>query len=220
MPFSPLYLLLFLTLLGVLIALVQVGLITVMFQKLGLAPSGAFVLLFGSLFGSAINLPLFSIPARPPPLGTDFMLRGLLRTPRRRFTGRTVIAANVGGCVIPVVFSLYLLFHRPLNLSEVTIAVTLVSAASYAISRPIAGIGIGMPILVAPVTAALVAALFGNESSAPPLAYIAGTLGVLIGADLMRLKDVQTVGTPIASIGGAGTFDGIFLSGLVAVLLA
>jgi uncharacterized membrane protein len=220
MPFSPLHLLLFLALLGFLIAFIQVGLITVMFQKLGLSPSAAFVLLFGSLFGSAINLPLFSIEARLPPPGTDVMHRGLLRTSRRRFTGRTLIAANVGGCVIPVVFCLYLLFHRPLNLSAVVIAVTIVSAASYAISRPIAGIGIGMPVFVAPITAALVAALLGGEATAPPLAYIAGTLGVLIGADLMRLKDVQTIGTPMASIGGAGTFDGIFLSGLVAVLLA
>ena len=45
-------------------------------------------------------------------------------------------------------------------------------------------------------------------------------LGVLIGADLMRMKDIRRIGTPIASIGGAGTFDGIFLTGIIAVLLA
>ena len=76
-----------------------------------------------------------------------------------------------------------------------------------------------MPMLVAPLTAAITAALINPEYSAP-LAYICGTIGVLIGADLLRLKDIRKMGTPIASIGGAGTFDGIFITGIVAVLLA
>ncbi|MDR9481040.1 MAG: DUF1614 domain-containing protein, partial [Spiribacter sp.] len=42
----------------------------------------------------------------------------------------------------------------------------------------------------------------------------------LLGADLMRLGNVRGLGSPIASIGGAGTFDGVFITGIVAVLLA
>ncbi len=53
-----------------------------------------------------------------------------------------------------------------------------------------------------------------------PLAYISGSLGTLIGADLLNLDKLQGLGAPIASIGGAGTFDGIFLTGIVAVLVA
>jgi hypothetical protein len=34
------------------------------------------------------------------------------------------------------------------------------------------------------------------------------------------LPTVQGLGAPIASIGGAGTFDGIFLTGILAVLIA
>jgi uncharacterized membrane protein len=83
----------------------------------------------------------------------------------------------------------------------------------------VAGIGIGMPIFIAPLTAAIVALLINSEQSAP-LAYICGTLGVLIGADLLRLGNIRRMGVPIAAIGGAGTFDGIFLTGIVAVLLA
>ena len=55
---------------------------------------------------------------------------------------------------------------------------------------------------------------------AAPLAYIAGSLGTLIGADLLNLGKVRGLGAPVASIGGAGTFDGVFLVGIVAVLLA
>ena len=75
-----------------------------------------------------------------------------------------------------------------------------------------------MPVLIAPLTAALIAVAINIEHSAP-LAYISGTLGVLIGADLLRLKDVRQLGAPVASIGGAGTFDGIFMTGIVAALL-
>ena len=59
-----------------------------------------------------------------------------------------------------------------------------------------------------------------NLEQSAPLAYISGTLGVLIGADLLRLGDIRKLGAPFASIGGAGTFDGIFITGIVAVLLA
>ena len=61
--------------------------------------------------------------------------------------------------------------------------------------------------------------ILSREDSAP-LAYIAGSLGTLIGADLTNLDKVRGLGAPIASIGGAGTFDGIFLTGILAVLLA
>jgi uncharacterized membrane protein len=52
------------------------------------------------------------------------------------------------------------------------------------------------------------------------VAYISGTLGVLIGADLLHLRHLAALRSPVVSIGGAGTFDGIFLTGIIAVLLA
>ena len=54
---------------------------------------------------------------------------------------------------------------------------------------------------------------------AAPLAYICGPLGVLFGADLSSLDKLRGLGAPGASIGGAGTFDGVFLTGIVAALL-
>ena len=74
-------------------------------------------------------------------------------------------------------------------------------------------------VLVGPISAAIVGLVISPEHSAP-LAYISGTLGVLIGADLLHMKDISRLGTPYASIGGAGTFDGIFITGIVAALLA
>jgi uncharacterized membrane protein len=41
-----------------------------------------------------------------------------------------------------------------------------------------------------------------------------------VGADLLNLARVARLSPPIMSIGGAGTFDGVFVSGVIAVLLA
>jgi uncharacterized membrane protein len=137
----------------------------------------------------------------------------------QEFRGRTVIAVNVGGCLVPVFFSVYLMRNNPLSIDQLLLSTAIISAICYLFSRPVPGLGIGMPIFIAPLSAAIVASLISNEFSAP-LAYICGTLGVLIGADLFRLDNIRMMGTPIASIGGAGTFDGIFLTGIVAALLA
>lgn len=198
---------------------VQFGLITIAFDKLGLSQDAAFLLLVSSLAGSMLNLPLFSLRAKASTQDlAHWRFSGLLR-PQLPFTGRTLIAVNVGGCLIPLAFSVYLMRHGGLAPGDVALATMLVSLVCYLASRPLPGLGIAMPILVAPLSAALVAMLVAPEARAP-LAYVCGTLGVLIGADLLRLGDIRKLGSPLASIGGAGSFDGIFLTGIVAVLLA
>jgi len=218
-PFSLLHLLLFIFLLSLLLAIAQLGLVTFAFDKLGLSLSSALLLLGSSLLGSIINLPLFSIRAENPRPRPQLPLSGLLGNIQRPFQGRTIIAVNVGGCLIPLLFSLYLIQQHPLAWLDIIIAIGIVSLVCYLFSRPVTGLGIAMPILIAPLTAAITSLMVNIEYSAP-LAYISGTLGVLIGADLLHLKNIRQMGTPLASIGGAGTFDGIFLTGIVAVILA
>jgi len=67
---------------------------------------------------------------------------------------------------------------------------------------------------------AAVVAVSISRWRAGPLAYIAGSLGTLVGADLLNLGKIRGLGAPVASIGGAGKFDGIFLAGIVGVVLA
>jgi uncharacterized membrane protein len=98
-------------------------------------------------------------------------------------------------------------------------SVAIVASIVHWLAQPVAGLGIAVPTFIPPLVAAGTALLISRRT-APPLAYIAGSLGTLIGGDLMNLNRLQGLGAPIASIGGAGTFDGIFLAGIVAVLLA
>ncbi len=211
-------LLLLLFALAFLVAFIQVGLLSIAFYKLGLSASAAYLLLITSLFGSVVNLPLFRLrsernPAIPPP---PLLFPSL---PKLHSNSHTLIAVNMGGCLIPIAFSLYLINHSEVTVLQALQAIAFVTLISYLFSRPIHGLGIGMPILVAPLSAALIAIGINPEVSAP-LAYIGGTMGVLIGADILRLKDIRQMGPPFAAIGGAGTFDGIFITGIVAVLLA
>ena len=212
-------LLLFVIALAMLLAIVHVGLISISFSKLGLSRESAFIFLFCSLFGSLINIPLFTVRAETGIEKRDRHIPAYLQPYLEHLSGRTLIAINLGGCLLPLVFSVYLFMSQPLQLKEVVLGIVLVTAISYVYSFPVKGIGIGMPMLISPLFAAIIAIMINNDLSAP-LAYISGTMGVLIGADLLNFKHIPRMGAMIASIGGAGTFDGIFMTGILAVLLA
>jgi uncharacterized membrane protein len=202
-----------------LVIFIQLGILGIVLEKLGLSPNSAALLLASTLFGSMINLPLFKIISDENESINDLKGPRLLFTSMQPFTGTTIIAINVGGALIPIFFSLYLIFFHQLNPLQFIPAIMVVSYISYTFSRPIQGLGVGIPVFIAPVTAALVALIIAPAQSAP-IAYVCGTLGVLIGADLFRLKDIKQMAVPVAAIGGAGTFDGIFFTGIIAVLLA
>jgi uncharacterized membrane protein len=129
-----------------------------------------------------------------------------------------LIAINIGGAAIPILVSLYLLATRHLWIRG-AVAIVCVAAICHWLAYPVPGVGIAMPSFVPPIATAIVALALSREHAAP-LAYIGGSLGALIGADLLNLGKVQGMGAPVASIGGAGTFDGVFLTGVLAVLLA
>ena len=141
-----------------------------------------------------------------------------------------VLAINVGGAIIPITMSILLLLRiamvSTIYFVESLIVIAVTAAVSYASSRAIPGVGIAVPAFLPPLTSVIVTSLLVHETfMAMPIAYIGGVLGSLIGADLLRLskeleKFIEQYGATMLSIGGAGTFDGIYLSGLIASLLA
>ncbi len=138
--------------------------------------------------------------------------------PPIRTTSHTIIAINVGGAVVPALLSIYLTVRHRLGLRAV-LGIVMVAVVVHTMAQPIRGLGISVPVFVPPLVAAATAMVLSRRSAAP-LAYVAGSVGTLIGADLWNLGKISALGAPIASIGGAGTFDGVFLTGLIAVLLA
>nr|WP_305888714.1 DUF1614 domain-containing protein [Methylomonas sp. SURF-2] len=200
--------------------MLQIHVFEIAFSKLGLTPEATLALLIGTLLGSGINLPIFKIKIRDDAHWVRLPGRRpvweLLQPARE---GSTVIAVNLGGCVIPLGLCIYFVSLRLMEPLLLSLSIALIAGLSYRLSRPIPGIGIAMPLFIAPLAAAFLALLVDPEHAAH-FAYVSGVLGVLIGADLLHLKCVGGLGVPVASIGGAGTFDGIFLTGLLAALLA
>ncbi|MGH7847039.1 MAG: DUF1614 domain-containing protein [Candidatus Binatia bacterium] len=194
-------------------------------SKLGLPPQLAFLTFVGILFGGALNIPVKKVPREESFVVDPFAVFGFGRMfPRLlRAQGYTTIAVNVGGCLIPSALALYQVARITQEGPYATLVLVSVSFLSigvcYRIARPVEGIGIAMPALIPPAVAAVPSVLLMPDFAAP-IAFVAGVLGPLIGADLLHLPDIRHVATGVASIGGAGTFDGIVLSGLLAALLA
>jgi uncharacterized membrane protein len=203
----------------VLVAIVEIGILGYAYEKVGVDRRWVFTLLVLSLVGSGVNIPVAELPPERVLSGEEVVFFGMRYVvPMVEDWPRTVIAINVGGAVIPTLLSLYLIVKNGLWAPSL-VAIAVVAAIVHALARPVRGVGIAVPGLVPPLVAATTA-LAMSRGSAPALAYVAGSLGTLIGADLLNLGRIQGLGAPIASIGGAGTFDGIFMSGILAVLLA
>jgi uncharacterized membrane protein len=189
------------------------------YLSLGVSPATAMLLLFGSLVGSYFNIPIAELPNERVVSNRVIEFFGMqYHVPVVENWAGTVIAVNVGGAVIPALMSLYLLINRGLWVNG-AIATAIVALVLHWLANPVPGIGIAVPVFLPALVTAIVAFMLSRENAAP-LAYIAGSVGTLIGADLTNLDKVRGLGAPVASIGGAGTFDGIFLTGILAVLLA
>jgi uncharacterized membrane protein len=201
------------------VVLIQINVLSYAYTRLGVSSGTALLLLLASLIGSYINIPVWEFPEREVQSGEEVVFFGVhYVVPVVVEWPGTVIAINIGGAVIPTVLSLYLLAKNDMWIRGI-ITTAIVTVIIHMLAYPVHGVGIAVPVFVPPVATAITAVLIARQHAAV-LAYAGGSLGTLIGADLLNLGVVQGLGAPVASIGGAGTFDGIFLTGIVAVLLA
>lgn len=215
LPISLAIFLLFLLLIPFLIFILP----AVAFAKLGLSPFAGFAFFFLSLIGSLVNIPVYREKLEyyeEADMMVDIFSRFFgIRVP---VIHERVIALNLGGAILPGLLSLYLMMR--VNLWPVLLATIVTTSFSYYLSRPVKGIGIIIPAFIPPIIAAIAALIFAERGNAPAVAYISGVLGILIGADLLRLHQIKRFGLSFLSIGGAGVFDGIFIVGIISVLLA
>jgi uncharacterized membrane protein len=201
------------------VVVLELGALRFTFMRIGLSSRGAMLVLLGSLVGSYFNIPVAELPGQRIMSGEEINYFGMSYVvPVVVNWPGTVIAINVGGALIPTIMSMYLFVRYQLWMQG-ALAIVFVGTLCHLLAHPVYGVGIALPVFVPSVAAAIVALLLSRWYAAP-LAYIGGSLGTLIGADLSNLRDVQGIGAPIASIGGAGTFDGVFLVGVMAAFVA
>ena len=219
LPLSPTFFSILVGMFVLLVLLIQLGLLRYAYVRIGISSRAALLLLFGSLIGSYVNIPVAELAEQQIMSGREITYFGIhYVVPVVVDWPGTVLAVNVGGALIPGLMSIYLLVKNRLWGTGL-LATACVTMVCHLLANPVPGVGIALPVFVPALTTAIVALLLSRRHAAP-LAYISGSLGTLIGADLLNLSKLQGLGAPIASIGGAGTFDGVFLIGIVAVLIA
>jgi uncharacterized membrane protein len=198
-----------------------VGVTEVAFRRIGFTRLEVVLILIGTFLGSSVNVPFHEIKSvnRIVKLQEVRFFWITYRIPHFSVEEvSTMVAVNLGGAIIPTVVSLYLIRSHPQQLLQAVLGVAITAVVVHLVARKVPGLGITTPAFIPPITAALAAYLL-SPSAPNVIAYVAGTLGTLIGADLTNLHDIATLGAPVVSIGGAGTFDGVFLSGILAALL-
>jgi len=219
LPLTPEFFSILVGLFLVLLVLIQVGALSYAYMRLGMSSGAALLLLAASLAGSYFNIPVAQLPGQRVMSGEVIEFFGMQYVvPVVENWPGTLIAVNVGGAVIPILVSLYLLVRHALWIRG-AVAVAVVALVIHGFANPVRGVGIAVPVFLPALITAVLAVVLARERAAP-LAYVAGSLGTLIGADLTNLDKVSGLGAPVASIGGAGTFDGIFVTAILAVLLA
>jgi uncharacterized membrane protein len=210
-----------LLLLILVIGLIFVGAVGLAFRQVGFNAQLTALILAATFVGSYVNIPLLKLKSTIPIIKEEYInFFGIVfRIPQFEYgETTTLVAINIGGALIPTFVSIYLLWKLPSAMPYALTGTIIVAAITHLVARPVKGLGIVTPAFIPPLTAALVAYLL--PSNAPTIvAYVSGVLGALLGADITNLHKIPKIGAKIASIGGAGTFDGIFLSGIIAVLL-
>ncbi len=199
-------------------------------KKLHLTGPLAALTLVGILLGGLINFPLYKRAReseQPRQIGYSWTSAGW--TPLwDQSPQQTVVAVNLGGCLIPVALAVWMVAFILADVPQAKWALLLACgvniAACYFVARPIAGVGIAIPAFVSPAIAVGMAWLLLRPEEydlvRAPVAFVAGVAGPLIGADLLHLRKFERLTAGVISIGGAGTFDGIVISSLLAAFLA
>ncbi|VVB88081.1 Uncharacterised protein [uncultured archaeon] len=206
-------------LLVVLFILISINLFGMAFRKLGFPPEYSIYFLFFSLLGGYVNIPVKKVISRVPVISgqkIDYLFFSYTSSPKE-IKDNTIIAINLGGAVIPVIMSVFLSIK--VSLVDALIGILVMTILIHKMARPKKGSGIAIHALLPPILATAMALIISPQN-APVIAYVSGTLGCLIGIDILNLKRIPEMGVPVVSIGGAGTFDAIFLTGIISVLLA
>ena len=226
-PFTALMVILLAVIVFILIPLLFLSIIGTAFTKLGFSWRETIAILVLSIIGSFINIPVKKLENREiiQQQHERTLYGWVYRIPQS--SPVTVIAVNIGGAIIPLLISLYLYPYGlslagPAFIILSTAGILIVTLITYRVARLVPGLGIATPFFLPPAAALLCGLVLGGGfgTLAAIIAYMSGTLGTLIGADILNLPRIQELGAPLVSIGGAGTFDGIFLSGIIAAFLA
>lgn len=218
----------FILLVILLIPLVFLGIIGAAFTRLGFSWISALAVVLLILFGSTVNIPVYTIRREMVRVvhGEVSMSDPFTPWPREEVWD-TIISINLGGAVIPVLLTGYVLFTAfPIAGTSLLIplvtgiaGVTLITFFS---TRAQPGFGLQVPLLIPALTALLIGLAFagGIGLAASVTAMVCGIIGVLLGGNLAQYGKIRDLGIPAVSIGGPGTFGAVLFCCILPALIA
>ncbi|UZE92758.1 MAG: DUF1614 domain-containing protein [Methanosarcinales archaeon] len=192
-------------------------------SALGLDSYLLFVLLVAMLVFSVLEIPVFRLKTRKPNYtgGEARLLGELYSVPveEELSTGspsvyNTKITLNIGGFVLPLLLAFYVVSLAPF-LETLSVALIMILSTHF-LSRLEAGVGIIVPsyVVLISIPFALILAP-GNVGS---VILVGGVLGILIG--MMTLLYPIEEGSAFLNLGGVGSFEAIYITVLLAVILS
>jgi len=228
--------LLFLAALFFLLVFLPASIVAEAFSRLGLTTFQGVLMFMAIVVGRTVNIPVFTsqrlVMVRRPRVVTCTMdsagRSSCLDEEPASELKRQVFAVNVGGCLLPLLLSLTFLLGTAQGAAAqgwgwIGFALVVVAGGCYAITRPHPLTGLRIPLFIPALMTFLSVYFFVPEPIRPLAAYVAGTMGTILGgnvAPLLTPRIRNRVATPLVSIGGAGTFGGVLVAGVLAVLLA
>jgi len=138
--------------------------------------------------------------------------------------GNAVLCLNVAGCLIPLLISWRVLKTGRASPAACIVGIVIVSIMANHLSSFIPGKGVIISDIYVPSLAACLIsiALSRKWERIGPIAYVSSSMGILVGCDLLRLREIlsyQPYTLTYVTIGGAGIFDAIFIAGIAAVMM-
>ena len=204
------------------LAYIFLGITEAAFERIGFSRAEFVLILALTFIGSFINIPITRITnvenmVDYREVRVFWVTYRIPQSIRRQVS--TIVTINMGGAIIPIIVSVTLLATHLSLLGYAFVGIIVSSIIIHLVSRRERGVGIVTPAFIPPIAAAIISLLIAPASGAAIAAYVSGSMGALIGADLTNLRGITKLGAPVVSIGGAGTFDGVFLTGIIAVMI-
>jgi uncharacterized membrane protein len=213
-----------------------VSIVAEAFSKLGLTPVQGILMLMAIVVGRTVNIPVYTSPRlimvarqRSMTFAMDAQGRSMrIEEEPANELKKQVFAVNVGGCVLPVLLSLTFLLSMNGGMTGpvlgwIAFALIMVAGGCYAMVKTDPFTGLRIPLFMPALMTFVSVYFFVPEPVRPVAAYVAGTIGTILGGNLVAIMTPRirnAIAVPLVSIGGAGTFGGVFVAGVLAVLLA
>ena len=229
--------LIFLVALFFLFVFLPVSIVAEAFSRLGLTPAQGVLMLIAIVAGRAVNIPVYTSERlvvvhgpRSVRLGMDEAGRPVrIEEESGNELKKQVFALNVGGFIMPLLLSFTFLVRQHMVFQAdgvypwIAFVMVMVAGGCYALAKPDPFTGVRIPLVLPALITFVCVYFFVPEPFRPVAAYVAGTMGAVLGGNVVPLlfpRFRNRVGTPMVSIGGPGIFGGVFVAGILSVLLA